>query len=94
MKEFLLGTVILFTSVISTGAAAKGKFIVSVVSLDSHHYGVMLKNTYSDYYNEHVAGRFSSAKQAYDAGTAAREKLLASGVHNEPEHCWYDVDWL
>lgn len=94
MRHLLLGMVVAATSVFSANINAKGEFLVRVIALDSNHYGVVLENSYSHYYNEKIAGRFESAKQAYDAGIVAREKLLSSGVHDEPEHCWYDVDWL
>lgn len=82
---------LLFASSISY---ATGSWNIEVAQVEDGSFVAMLKNTYSDYYNESVSGNFLTFGDAEKAAEQALLALRESGVHAEPANCFFVSDLM
>lgn len=95
MKHHLIHILIaILLLAVSHTASARYEYKITITENQAEKYVVELISTYSDYYNENVPGSYPTKIEARNAGRDALDALTKSGVHDEPEACWYDVDWM
>jgi len=88
---YLVIIALLFKSSI---AYATGSWNIEVAQIEDGSFVALLKNTYSDYYNESVNGHFLTFGDAQAAAEQALLALRKSGVHAEPANCFFESDLM
>ncbi len=94
MKKYLIIYLIIIFLFKSSISYATGSWNIEVAQVEDGSFVAMLKNTYSDYYNESVSGNFLTFGEAEDAAEQALLSLHKSGVHADPANCFFVSDLM